>query len=752
LQPGVRAHSLFAAGLLVVAAAAAAAAQSGPSAPDPASVLTREADGRVVIRATRVPQPLVIDGRLDDAAYREVPSFSGFIQADPQEGAPSTERTEAWVLFDDSNLYITVRCYDSNPAGIVATEMRRDNARLNQNDNVAVGLDTFYDGRNGFQFNVGAAGGQRDGTVVDEAFQADWNGVYDAATDRDNQGWTAELAIPFKTLRYPAGRQQTWHIQIRRVIRSNGKNELTFITPMRASFGLFGTNKFTLAATLVGLEVPPPALNFEIKPYAIAPLTTDLLARPAVRNDFAPDGGLDIKYGITKSLTADFTVNTDFAQVEADEAQINLTRFNLSFPEKRDFFLEGQGLFNFGVLSGNNAVPSANAPTLFYSRSIGLSGNRSVPVLGGGRITGRAGPWSIGAFNMETDDDDAARAAQTNFTVMRVRRNILQRSTIGGIFTRRSVSTVAPGANSVYGADVLLALFENVYFNGYAAKSETPTLEGDDLSYRAQFHYNADRYGVMLDRNVVPENFNPEVGFMRRFDFRRNFAELRISPRTANHPIVRRWVTRASIDYITDNDDVLESRELQASFRPEFQSGDSVAVEYSKLFELLEEPFQIAQGIRIPIGGYDFHNTRLAYTRGGQRRLSGTWALEIGDFYSGTRKAAEYRGRIDFTNRIGFEPTITLNWIDLPQGSFETTIVGGRGVLTLSPRMFATALVQRSSSNNAISTNLRFRWEYRPGSELFVVYSEGRSTLPQPGIEALQNRGIVIKINRLFRF
>ena len=732
--------------------AAPAAGQSGPSAPDPAPVLTREADGRVVIRATRVARPLEIDGHLDDAAYREVPSFTGFIQADPREGEPVTERTEAWVFFDDRNLYIAIRCWDTHADGIVATEMRRDHQRNNQNDHVAISFDTFYDGRNGYQFTLSAAGGLRDGTVVDEAIQADWNGVYESDASVDSEGWSAEYAIPFKTLRYPASREQTWHLQLRRVIRSNGRNEMSYITPMKAVWGFFGSNKFSYTATLVGLEVPPPALNLEIKPYFISPINTDLATTPAIRNDFAPDAGLDVKYGITKSITADFTYRTDFAQVEIDEAQINLTRFNLNFPEKREFFLEGQGLYDFGAQTGPNTVPSPNAPTLFYSRRIGLSGSRAVPVIGGARVNGRAGQWIVGAFNMETDDDAAAAAAQTNFSVVRVRRNILRRSNVGGIYTRRSVSTIGPGANDVAGIDLNLALFENVYFTNYVARSRTDALSGDDFAYRTYFHYNSDRYGLALDRHVVNENFNPEVGFMRRSDFRRSFAEARLSPRPRNHPFVRRLTYRAGIDYFTDNNNVLESRELQGTFRTDFHSGDNLTVEHSQLYELLTAPFQIARGVRIPVGGYDFHNTRVAFTAGGQRPLSGTTTVELGSFYGGDRKTLEYRGRVDFGTQFGIEPTISVNWIDLPQGSFRTAISGGRAVFTMSPRMFATALVQHSSSSNTLSTNVRFRWEYEPGSELFVVFFEGRSTEAPRGVEALQNRGIVVKVNRLFRF
>jgi len=738
--------------LLPLFSAWPASGQSAPPAPEQAPVYTRETDGRIVIRATRIAQAPRIDGRLDDVVYTQVPAFSGFIQADPAEGEPETERTEAYVLFDNRNVYVAFRCWDSHADTLVATEMRRDNNRINQSDHVAVSFDTFYDGRNGYQFTLTAAGGLRDGTIVDEGIEVDWNGVYEARAARDDQGWSAEFAIPFKTLRYPAGGQQTWHIQLRRVVRSNGKNEITYLTPMKALWGLFGSTKFAYTATLVGLEVPPPGLNLEIKPYFNSALNTDLVAAPSVRNDFSPDAGVDVKYGITKSLTADFTYNTDFSQVEIDEAQINLTRFNLNFPEKREFFLENPGIFDFGTPFSTGSISSPDAPTLFYSRRIGLSGSRAVPVIGGGRLSGRAGPWIIGAFNMETDDDATAHAAQTNFSVVRVRRNVLRRSNVGAIYTRRSVSTVGPGANDVAGADVNLALFDNIFLTNYVARSHTGSLRGDDLAYRSMFHYNADRYGLALDRQVVERNFNPEVGFLRRTDFRRNFAELRFSPRPRNHPYVRRLTYKAGLDYITDNENVLESRELQGSFRTDFHNSDSLTVEHSRLFELLRDPFQIARTVRIPVGGYDFENTRIAYTGGAQRPLSGTLATEIGSFYGGTRKTLEYRGRVDLSPQFGVEPTLSFNWIDLPQGRFTTTITGGRAVYTMSPRMFATALVQHSSSTNTVSSNLRFRWEYQPGSELFVVYFEGRSTEPPRGVDALQNRGIIVKITRLFQW
>ena len=271
----------------------------------------------------------------------------------------------------------------------------------------------------------------------------------------------AEAAVPFKSLRYQPGRDQTWGILLRRIIRS--KNEGAFIVPIPAAWGNGAINHMAEAATLVGIEAPPGARNLDIKPYAISRITTDKVITPNVLNNFEPDGGIDVKYGVTKSLTSSFTYRTDFAEAEADDAQVNLTRFSLFFPEKREFFLEGQGLFDFGTIGGGAGTTSASttgiAPTIFYTRRIGLNGPSVVPVIGGARLAGRAGAWSIGALNMATDDDEAGGTPLTNFTALRLRHDFLRRSSIGGIFTNRSVSLVAPGANSVAGSGRQLRLF-----------------------------------------------------------------------------------------------------------------------------------------------------------------------------------------------------------------------------------------------------------------------------------------------------
>ena len=711
------------------------------------SVLTRDTDGHLILRATRIAVPIAVDGRLDEAAYRNVPAASGFVQQVPIEGAPVTERTEAWVLFDDTNLYIACRCSDANPERIIANDMRRDSSNISGQDGFTVALDTFNDERDGFMFTVAASGAMRDGTTSEERANFNWNTVWDAKASRSDRGWVTEMAIPFKSLRYRPGREQTWGIQMRRAIIS--KNETAYLTPVSPAWGRQAIHHFTEDAMLVGLEAPATR-NLEMKPYAISTVTTDRLSSPPRRNDFDPDGGIDVKYGLTKSLTADFTYNTDFAQVEVDEAQVNLTRFSLVFPEKRDFFLEGQANFAFGS-GGTGNVGGRDVPTIFFSRRIGLSGGQAIPVIAGGRLSGKAGVWNVGALNIETDDDATAGVAQTNFTVLRLRRDVLRRSTIGGIVTRRSVSTVAPGANDVFGLDANFGFYQNVYFSGYLAKSRTEGQRSDDLSYRTQFSYTSDRYGLGLDRLVVEKQFNPEIGFLRRKDFRRNYAQGRFSPRTRNNPIVRQFTWETTFEYVTDNENRLESRELTGMFRTDFHNRDSLTVQYSRLYEFLAEPFEISEGVRIPVGGYGFDNVRVAFTGGSQRRVSGSAAGEIGNFYDGEKKTATFRGRIEIMPQLGIEPNVSLNWVDLPEGRFTTTVTGARSVFTMTPRMFVAALVQYSSSSTSLSTNLRFRWEYEPGSDLFVVYTEGRSTLPERGTE-LENRGIIVKINRLFRF
>ena len=739
----------------------------GPPPPVAPETIARDAAGRATVRAVLLDEPLQVDGELNEAIYDTVPPVSDFIQQLPDVGEPATERTDTWIFYDAQNVYVAARNWDSAPESQwVANEMQRDSFQLINNDSFSVGFDTFYDRRNGFIFMVNPIGGIFDFQITDEGNpNTDWNPVWDVQTGRFDGGWTVEMEIPFKSIRFRPGTSQIWGLQIGRNVR--WKNEWTYLTPVPISGGP-GMFRLSAAGTLTGVEVPEGNRTFEIKPYGIGSMATDVNAVPLVSNAGDGDFGLDVKYGVTQNLTADFTYNTDFAQVEVDEQQVNLTRFSLFFPEKREFFLEGRGIFDFGrgVTFGGMTGPGGGgrpggggvfgggyAPTIFFSRRIGLDGGQTVPILGGGRLTGKVGNFSVGALNIQTDDVAGTSAASTNFTVVRLKRDILRRSRIGGIFTGRSVSTEGDGSNAAFGLDAAFAFYDNVNFNGYYARTRTPGLEGDDESYQAAFTYNGDRYALGVDHLLVGDNFNPEIGFLRRDDFRRTFVQAQFSPRPASIDAVRQFTWGGSLEYILNGAGQLESRVAQTSFGTEFENSDRFSVDLQRRYELLVDPFDISSDVSIPVGGHGFQDYYASYSMGAQRKISGTFSLQRGEFFDGDITAIGYsRGRIEITPQMSIEPSISVNRIALPGGRFTTKLATTRFTYTFTPRMFFSGLLQYNSSRDALSTNLRLRWEYQPGSELFVVYNDQRDTGLGRSFPILENRAFIVKFTRLFRF
>ncbi len=721
-----------------------------PVAPE---VVARDDQGNTTVRATRLTQDIQLDGRLDEEIYQTVPPITGFIQQLPDEGAGASERTDAWVFYDEDNLYVTGKAYDSAPPSEwVANEMRHDVMQLRQNDSFSLMLDTFNDGRNGVAFLVTPLGGYSDFAITNEGQNVnnDWNVVWDMRTGRFDGGWTVEMQIPFKSLRYQPGAEQVWGIQLRRIVRR--RNEAAYLTalPISAARGnsvIAGLWRISEAATLVGFQVPPLAIDAEIKPYGITGLRTNVNAVPAIENDFDGDFGVDLKYRLTQNLTADFTVNTDFAQVEVDEQQVNLTRFSLFFPEKREFFLEGRGNFDFAGRGGG-------APTIFFSRQIGLQSGQIVPITAGGRVTGKVGPFDVGLLNIRTGDEATSGAEPTNFTVVRIKRDILRRSTVGAIFTSRSRSLVGDGSSQVYGVDGRLAFYDDFSLAGYFAKTQTPVGNREDESYQASFDYAGDLYGLSFGQLLVEDNFIPEVGFIRRDNFRRRSATARFSPRPSID-LIRRFVVSGQFEHIVTADDgVLETRGGQLLVEFEFENSDQLSFFFNDDYELLTNPFTISSGATLLPRGYDFRSYRASYRFGAQRPISGQITLGFGEFWSGDRTSLSMsRGRIEVTPQLSVEPSITFNWVDLPEGKFNTQLARTRFTYTVTPRMFFSGLVQYSSTGDSFSTNFRFRWEYSPGSELFIVYSEDRDTDPlmPDRLTELRNRGLVIKMNRLFR-
>ena len=743
----------------------------GPAPPVPPATVARDARGRSTVRAIRLAAGLRLDGHLDEPVYAEVPAITDFIQGMPLEGVPATERTEAWIMFHDESLFVGARIWDAAPPSQwVAREMRRDAAQLRDDDSFWVLLDTFYDRRNAVAFFTNPLGGIGDFAITNEGNpNGDWNPVWDVRTGRFDTGWTIEIEIPFKSLRYRPGPSQVWGIQLRRTQRL--KNEWTYLSPVPLAAGRAAVFRVSDYATLVGVQTPEEGRTFELKPYGIAGVTTDRTANPPTRNAGAGDVGLDVKYGITQNLTADLTYNTDFAQVEVDEQQVNLTRFSLFFPEKREFFLEGRGIFEFAKGVSLDRRKSAlrqfgdmttgfwggeNTPTVFYSRRIGLEGGVVVPIVGGGRLTGKVGPFDVGTLNIQTEDEPISRTESTNFTVVRVKRDILRRSSVGAILTNRSVSTVGPGSSQAYGADATFSFYDNVSLLTYLARTETPGLDGEDLSYQGQFIYNGDRYGLQAEHLLVGNNFLPDVGFLRRNDFRRSYGEARFSPRPRSLESIRQFRLEGSFDYtVAAHSGQLETRQAQVGFNTEWESSDQVGISVVDNYEFLPEPFGPAPGVVFAPGSYSFVDVEGTYLLGAQHRFSGLFTVRIGEYFNGNIRSVGFsRARLGLTPRLSLEPTVSVNWIDTPQGSFRSDLLVSRATYTFTPRMFFSGLVQYNSASNTVSNNLRLRWEFRPGSELFVVYTEDRETNPlRPDrYSDLRNRGLVIKVNRLFRF
>lgn len=390
---------------------------------------------------------------------------------------------------------------------------------------------------------------------------------------------------------------------------------------------------------------------------------------------------------------------------------------------------------------------------LFLSRRIGLDAGRSIPLQAGGRLTGKAGKFSVGALNVQTARDVAVNVDAANFTVFRVKRDILRRSSVGAMLTHRTALVGKAGSNDGYGVDAAFGFYQNLRMDGYVARTRTDGRDGRDGSYRGFLDYNSDRFGVQAERLEVGRNFNPEIGFVRRLDMRRNYGMLRYSLRPTHIPRVRRVTVQGSVNYTTSTTNRLDTRQAVVQAQTELTNSDLAIVSFTPQFERLVAPFAIATGVPIPVGGYDYHTTHVEYQGGQQRKYSGTVLFETGTFYSGTRTSFGVSGaRVQVTPQMSLEPSMQVDRVDLKEGSFTAKVARARATYTLTPRIYVSGIVQYNSTNKSVGSNLRFRWEYRPGSEVFVVYTDDYDTVDRAGVDALRNRAFVIKVNRLLRF
>ena len=753
----------------------AAAELPGPPVPIAPAVVNQAGEAGVTVRAVRVTEPMETDGVLDEAFYLETQAISEFVQSIPDAGAEPTELTEVWLGFDDENVYVGAKIWDSEgPDARIANEMRRDSRQIRQNDNFGVFFDTFMDRRNAVAFYTNALGALTDYQINNEGRpNRDWNPIWEIRTGRFEQGWTVEMAIPFRSLRYRPGREQVWGIQMRRTVwRRNEWNHLTWLPLSVGRMGGPSSSRVSMYGTLVGIEAPPPSRELEVKPFATSGLRTDMGVDPVVRNDGHADAGLDVKWGVTENLVADFTYNTDFAQVEVDEQQVNLTRFSLFFPEKREFFLESRGIFDFGARGGGGGPPGGGGggggggrpgggggggggggvPTMFYSRQIGLQDGHQVPIIGGARLTGKVGSFDVGMVNMQTDELPSIDAESTNFTVLRLARDVFARSSVGVIYQNRSESVVAEGSNQAWGVDGVFTFNDETSLQTYYAETHTAGLHGLDASYRGAFAYNADELGLQLGHLVVGDDFNPEIGFIRRKGFRQSSVSARFSPRTESISSIRQISLQPGLQYFENEEaGFLESRQRSGDLRVEFENSDQFTFTFTDSYENLVQDEWIS-GATMGVGRYSFRDIQASYFMGPNRPVQGRLSVRRGSYYDGEISSLGIgQGWITIHPQLSLEPSLSFNWIDLPQGHFGRHVALTRITYTMTPRAFVSGLVQYNAGSDTFSTNIRLRWEWAPGSELFVVYTEDRDTDVLGRRTRLDTRGLVVKVTRLFQ-
>jgi len=723
----------------------------GPPVPKAGEAVSRDADGRVTLRAFRLSEPLTVDGVLDDPVYDQVPAADGFLQQEPNEGAPASESTRVWVLYDAENLYIAAEMEEEHAEELMAGEMRRDHMSIGWNDSFQIVLDTFYDRRNGFLFHTNPLGALYDAQVTDERnTNSDWNTVWWVKSRIIEGGWTTEIRIPFRSLRYAAGGSQLWGINFQRNIKH--RNEKVFFTHTPQAYNRQALIRLSNAATLVGLEAPAGSRRMELKPYAIgsqahAPLND-------VLNEWSGDVGADFKFGVTDGLTADVTWNTDFAQVEDDETQVNLSRFSLFYPEKREFFLEGQGVFDFGgrqTRAFGGQGPS-DAPIPFFSRSIGISGGSAVPILGGARLHGRAGAYQMGLMNIQTEGVPGLDVESTNFSAFRMKRDLFSRSNIGVIATHRNLGADGTGSNSLYGVDGNFAPTDNMRFNTFYMATSEPGVEAGHqaASYMGQFRYDTDLIDVSAERLYLGDDFNPGMGFVRRRDFTKNGGSFTLAPRPRGIEAIRQFEFKADANQYDRLDGEMETREYNLEGRAIFESSDRLVVTHSVTEEHLLDGFDLSSDVAVPAGNYRFARSGIRFWLGTHRAVSGYVRYEFGEFFGGTRREVSYWGRAEVNRRFSMEPNISLNWIDVPGGEVQAQVSRLRATYTVSPQSFVGALVQYNSAAQLMSANVRFRWEYSPGSDVFVVFSTNRDG--DDALSGLTDRALVVKFTRLFRF
>jgi len=738
----------------VVTAIAALSFITGSAAAAQQVTAGSAAPGRPSAAAVRVAQAPVLDGDvLGDPVWQGAVPASTFWQEQPDEGQPASERTEVRIVFTTDTLYVGVICFDRDPKSIVVSDARRD-APLDQTDSVQIIFDTYLDRLNGFVFGTNPAGIEYDGQVTNEGqgggglgpgqrqqsgsgggLNLNWDGVWEVHARVSDIGWSAEFAIPFRTLRYPGGVDQTWGVNVQRNIRR--RNERSFWAPISRQYNLY---RLSLAGSLLGIQTPV-LRNLKATPYVLGNVKQSG-QRPIDAVLLGGVGG-DVKYNLTPSLTLDGTVNTDFAQVEVDDQQVNLDRFTLFFPEKRPFFLENAGFFSVG---------NPGEVDLFFSRRIGIDpGSGPIPIAGGARVSGKAGKFSIGLLNMQTRRVQD-RVAANNFSVVRVSRDLPNRSSVGALFVNRERTgqlSRAGDHNRTFALDGKAGIRQHTVVSSFVAKTQTPGAAGDDHAFNLRSRTSVSRFDLELGYQEVGKRFNPEVGFLARRGYRKPDVRVATRWRPSGSPF-QELRPHSSYRAFVGFDGLVESMFWHIDNHWQFKNSAEVHTGINLTEEGVRAPFEIYPKIFVPAGSYSHKEAQLVFMTSQGSPASLELRTTIGGSFGGRRVVLNPTLRLRAGDALTTELAYQRNDVTLPWGDFTTNLLRARVSYAFTTRAFVQGLVQYNDRADVWSANLRFGWLRAGNTGLFLVYTDTRALDNLVVRPARTDRSFIVKFSRTF--
>lgn len=671
---------------------------------------------------TRISTEITVDGLLNESAWSSAPKIGDLIQREPSPGTAPSEKTEVTLLYDANNLYIGVLCYDSQPESVIGTQMARDGDLAND-DRLEILLDTYRDRRNAFYFATNPAGALVDGLIVENRdLNRDWDTIWVVRTRRTAEGWSAEFAIPFKSLGFPAG-QSTWGFNLARNIQR--KLEENRWSGARLAVTL---NQISEAGEITGLEDASQGLGLDVRPFVAG----RWLHRSANGDDTVTGKpGLDAFYNFTSSLKLSLTVNTDFGETEADARQINLTRFALFFPEKRTFFLENAGIFEYANTGRQNFVNRGSEIMPFFSRRIGLLSGQEVPIDAGLKLTGKIGRTDIGILDVRTRDSAVAPAK--NFFVGRVKQNLLQQSYIGAVFTDGNPS--APASSRTYGADLHLGTSrvfgreQTLVFDAFGVRSQNEGVSGRDGAYGFSAEYPNDLIRGELYWREIQETFRPELGFAPRTNVRQERYGGQFRPRPSNFLGIRQMTHQLNYTRFTRLDTGLDesSSWFIVPVNWLFRSGDRFRIDLNRDYERLLEPFEISEaaGVVLPPGEYRTWRYQGEFQSATKRRWEAQLTWQFGQFWSGRANVVETTLRYKFPPRLNVSFSTNQTFATLPQGNFVARVMSWQVNFSASPFLTFSNLIQFDNESRNLGWQSRTRWILKPGNDLFFVFSQG---------------------------